>query len=355
MRVSLFIIFFMACLSGQAFAQIKVEVIDTTRHGVHDMGYFFTNRPLKKSDSEEVDFRNRWTRQTGNLRFCLYDYDNDFFHLKYQATKTCHKSVYPTDFVEDNIFYKVYEDLRLERGIHNIVFVIPGYGKTFKKQVNDFMYRMQETYYDSLRGSTAMILFAWGDQSLAPFYYKGRRSANRAANDFAIFQQLLESFQNDSAYFADKPNDVSFTLVCSSMGNQLLKRYLLKREKQGIELVKSYKRVVMIGSDAGCDSFEDGKGFHSITAMTDYVLILVNRTDGPLGISKYMNMKNRLGAAGPTNWEELSDSIHIMDVTNLIDWQDVSTMGHDYLLRNPKIRARLIYEKSRLEQEDKQE
>jgi len=355
MRVSLFIIFFMACLSGQAFAQIKVEVIDTTNHGVHDMGYFFTNRPLKKSDSEEVDFRNRWTRQTGNLRFCLYDYDNDFFHLKYQATKTCHKSVYPTDFVEDNIFYKVYEDLRLERGIHNIVFVIPGYGKTFKKQVNDFMYRMQETYYDSLRGSTAMILFAWGDQSLAPFYYKGRRSANRAANDFAIFQQLLESFQNDSAYFADKPNDVSFTLVCSSMGNQLLKRYLLKREKQGIELVKSYKRVVMIGSDAGCDSFEDGKGFHSITAMTDYVLILVNRTDGPLGISKYMNMKNRLGAAGPTNWEELSDSIHIMDVTNLIDWQDVSTMGHDYLLRNPKIRARLIYEKSRLEQEDKQE
>ena len=355
MRVSLFIIFFMACLSGQAFAQIKVEVIDTTNHGVHDMGYFFTNRPLKKSDSEEVDFRNRWTRQTGNLRFCLYDYDNDFFHLKYQATKTCHKSVYPTDFVEDNIFYKVYEDLRLERGIHNIVFVIPGYGKTFKKQVNDFMYRMQETYYDSLRGSTAMILFAWGDQSLAPFYYKGRRSANRAANDFAIFQQLLESFQNDSAYFADKPNDVSFTLVCSSMGNQLLKRYLLKREKQGIELVKSYKRVVMVGSDAGCDSFEDGKGFHSITAMTDYVLILVNRTDGPLGISKYMNMKNRLGAAGPTNWEELSDSIHIMDVTNLIDWQDVSTMGHDYLLRNPKIRARLIYEKSRLEQEDKQE
>lgn len=355
MRVSLFIIFFMACLSGQAFAQIKVEVIDTTNHGVYDMGYFFTNRPLKKSDSEEVDFRNRWTRQTGNLRFCLYDYDNDFFHLKYQATKTCHKSVYPTDFVEDNIFYKVYEDLRLERGIHNIVFVIPGYGKTFKKQVNDFMYRMQETYYDSLRGSTAMILFAWGDQSLAPFYYKGRRSANRAANDFAIFQQLLESFQNDSAYFADKPNDVSFTLVCSSMGNQLLKRYLLKREKQGIELVKSYKRVVMIGSDAGCDSFEDGKGFHSITAMTDYVLILVNRTDGPLGISKYMNMKNRLGAAGPTNWEELSDSIHIMDVTNLIDWQDVSTMGHDYLLRNPKIRARLIYEKSRLEQEDKQE
>ncbi len=355
MKYSLFIFFFIAWFGEQAYAQIEVEVIDTTSHGVHDMGYFFTNRPLKKSDSAEVVFRNRWTRQTRNIRFCLYDYDNDSIHLKYRANKTCHKSVYPTDFVDDNIFYQVYEDLRLERGIQNIVFAVPGYGKTFKKQVNDFMYRLQETYYDSLRGSTAMILFAWGDQALAPFYYKGKRSANRAANDFAIFQQLLESFQNDSAYFADKPNDVSYTLVCSSMGNQLLKRYMLKREKQGIELVKSYDRVVMVGSDAGCDSFEEGKGFHNITAMADDVFILVNRTDGPLGVSRYMNMKNRLGAAGPTNWEELSDSIHILDVTKLIDWQDAPAMGHDYLLSNPEIRARLIYEKSILEQENAQE
>ena len=48
------------------------------------------------------------------------------------------------------------------------------------------------------------------------------------------------------------------------MGNQLLKPYMLKREKQGIELVKSYDRVVMVGSDAGCDSFEDGKGFRIV-------------------------------------------------------------------------------------------
>lgn len=352
MRYTLFIIFFIACFSEQAYAQIKVEAIDTTGHGDHDMGYFFTNRPLKKSDSEAVVFRNRWTRQTRNLRFCLYDYDSDSILLKYKATKTCNKNVYPTDFVEDNIFYKVYEDLHLRRGIHNIVFVIPGYGKSFKKQVNDFMFRLQETYYDSLKGSAAMILFAWGDQSFAPFYYKGKRSANRAANDFAIFQQLFESFQNDSAYFADKPNDISYSLLCTSMGNQLLKRYLLKREKQGIELVKSYDRVVMVGSDAGCDSFEEGKGFHNITAMTDDVIILVNRTDGPLSISKYMNMKNRLGQAGPTNWEELSDSIQILDVSKLIDWNDLPAMGHDYLLRNPEIRARLIYEHAMYEDEN---
>ncbi|MCD4709331.1 MAG: hypothetical protein K8R52_00665 [Bacteroidales bacterium] len=49
------------------------------------MGYFFTNRPLIISDEGVVDFRNRWTRQTGNLHFCLYDYDSDSILLKYRA------------------------------------------------------------------------------------------------------------------------------------------------------------------------------------------------------------------------------------------------------------------------------
>jgi hypothetical protein len=350
MRYLILILLILCMLPGRSEAQIDGRWLDTTVHGDHDMGYFFTNRPLIQTSDGSVAFRNRWTRQTKNLHFCLYNYDNDSILYKYIATKTCDKKDYPTEFVENNIFYGIYENLRIKRNIRNLIFVVPGYGKTFDKQIHDFMFRFKQSYSDSIRGSAAVILFAWGDQSVAPFYHKGKRAASRAANDFSIFQQMLESFQADSAYFKDKYNDLTYTLICTSMGNQLLKKYLLKREKQGIDLVKAYDRIVMIGSDASCDSFEEGKGFHNITAFTDYVSILVNRRDGPLTLSQYMNMKNRLGKSGPTNLNELPENIKVWDLTGMIAWEDMPAMGHDYLLRNSEIRDQLLYHETTFEQ-----
>ncbi|MCK4989783.1 MAG: alpha/beta hydrolase, partial [Bacteroidales bacterium] len=145
------------------------------------------------------------------------------------------------------------------------------------------------------------------------------------------------------AYFEKHPAPVSYSLMCTSMGNQVLKKYLLKREKQGIDLLPVYNRIIMIGSDAACDSFEEGKGFHNITDMTDLVTILVNRKDGPLTMSQYMNMKNRLGRAGPTNINELPENIRVHDITGAIAWEDLPAMGHDYLLRNSAIRDTLLF------------
>lgn len=269
--------------------------------------------------------------------------------LKYRATKTCDKKTYPTESVDGNIFYEVYDNLRIDKGIKKFIFVVPGYGKTFKKQLNDFMYRLQEVYADTLSENTAIITFAWGDQAVSPFYYKGKRSANRAANDFAIFQHMLEDFISDSAFFENNPNDLSLNLMCTSMGNQLLKRYLIKREKQGIDLVPVYDATVFIGSDAGVDSFEEGKGFHNLTQMTDSVYVYVNRRDLPLAISQYMNMKLRMGRAGVTNPDELPPGVMIIDLTDVISWEDIPAMGHDYLLRNDEITESSI--ESSLEEE----
>jgi len=271
------------------------------------LGFFFTNRPIKETNDGTVTFRNRWTRQTGNLYFSLYNFESDSILLKYRAFKTCDKKVYPTEPVDNNIFYKIYDNLRIGKGIKKFVFVIPGYGKTFEKQLTDFMFRLQKVYGDTLSEKTAIITFAWGDQSVAPFYYKGKRAANRAANDFSIFQHMLEDFVTDSVFFANNPNDLSLNLMCTSMGNQLLKRYLIKREKQGIDLVPVYKKIAFIGSDV------------------------------PLYISQYMNMKLRMGRAGVINPGELPSSVLVIDLTKLISWEDLPAMGHDYLLRNKEI------------------
>jgi len=342
LRILTLALSFLLVIPMQGGAQILTQWLDTTSNQDQNFGYFFSNRPLKKSEEGVTAFRNRWTRQTGNLYFCTYDYGSESIQLKYQASKTGGLEEYPTEPVQDNFFYNIYDNLVLKKGIQSLIIVIPGYGKTFKQQLNDFMFRIDQNYTDSLAGNMAIVLFAWGDQSVAPFYHKGRRAANRAANDFAIFQHMLEDFLADTSYMKAHPAFITYTLLCTSMGNQLLKRYMIKREKQDIGLVRTYDRIVMIGSDAACDSFEEGKGFHNITELADRITILVNRIDGPLFLSQYMNMKIRLGRSGPTNLNELPENIYVYDVTGVIAWQDMPALGHDYLLRNQEIRNQLI-------------
>lgn len=342
MKQHLLTFLFLALATIPAKAQIETHWIDTSTHAERTLGYFFTNRPVKKNSTESLTFRNRWTRQTGNLYFSVYNFEKDSIMLKYQASKTCDKKIYPTAKVEDNIFYRIYDNLRIKKGITDFVFIIPGYAKTFKKQRTDFMYRLQKAYADTISGKKAIITFAWGDQSVSQFYYKGKRSANRAANDFSIFQHMLEEFMSDSAFFAKNPNDLSIYLLCTSMGNQLLKRYLIKREKQDIDLVPVYEKMVFVGSDAGMDSFEEGKGFHNLLQMTDSVAVIVNRKDWPLTMSQYLNMKVRMGRGGISNLDELPPTVKVLDVTGLISWEDLPALGHDYLLRNSEIKRGMV-------------
>ena len=133
MRQLVHLIFLLLLISVPGQAQIESHLLDTTTHKERTLGLFFTNRPLKKTDDGSVAFRNRWTRQTGRLYFSLYNFETDSIILKYMATKTCDKKVYPIGPVENNVFYTIYDNLRIKKGIKNFVFVIPGYGKTFEK------------------------------------------------------------------------------------------------------------------------------------------------------------------------------------------------------------------------------
>lgn len=76
-----------ACLPDMK-AQIQGVWLDTLSHGDHDMAYFFTNRPMKPTNGGRVDFHNRWTRRSGKLDFCLFDYDKDSILFNYRAAQT---------------------------------------------------------------------------------------------------------------------------------------------------------------------------------------------------------------------------------------------------------------------------
>jgi hypothetical protein len=229
----------------------------------------------------------------------------------------------------------MYEELRLEKGIRHITIMVPGYARTFHNQVHQFMKKVQQVYADAYSEEGAFITFAWSDQAMPLFYYKGKRAANRAANDFSIFQHMLEDFLADSAWFASHPGEVHFNLVCISMGGQMLKRYLVNRGRQGIEPVPVYSRTLFLVSDASDDSFQEGRGLDRLLQVSDSILVVVNRRDGLLRASLWANMETRLGLSGPRNLECLPDRVVVWDVTRLISWKDLGTLGHCYFFRNP--------------------
>ena len=144
-------------------AQIQTYWIDTSSHSQENHSIFFTNRPVKiNSKTGTWGFKNKSTKQTDNLFFCLYDYDHDSILIKYRAQNT--SDAYPVEKVENNIFYKVYDDLRIKKGINKISIIVPGYSHTFKDQVNTFMRRVKMFYGDSTSLNASFILYAWGDE-----------------------------------------------------------------------------------------------------------------------------------------------------------------------------------------------
>jgi hypothetical protein len=351
-NLSLFLPLVLSCICIfplELDAQIQTFWVDTSTHKNLNSALFFTNRPVKiNTKSGNFEFKNKSVKETNNLFFCLYDYAEDSILIKYRAFDP--DESYPVDKVENNIFYKIYEDLRIKKGIKHFSFIIPGYSHTFKSQVHKYMRSLKENYGDSVDNKAAFILYAWGNEWRPDRYFRARRSAQKGANDFAIFQHMLEDFLSDSVYFASHPKDISIYLSCTSMGNELLRKYLLKRERQDIPLQKVYKTIYFIGSDAAWDSFEPGKGFHNIGELCDTVRVVWHDKDIPLKISKTINFKRRMGLHGPRNPENLPGYVTTHDIGNLIRDEDKASGYHNYALSNPDFRKIL---RDTLDEDDK--
>jgi hypothetical protein len=268
-----FLIISLLIFPREVIAQIQTYWIDTTSHPQENHSFFFTNRPVKLNSKIGVfEFKNKSTKQTDNLFFCLYDYNHDSIMIKYRAHNT--SDAYPVDKVENNIFYKVYDDLRIKKGIKHISITVPGYSHTFESP-GEYIYATREnvlwrfnglkwlrSYY--MPGAMNGDLTATTGQRVLPNV--GRMISPSFSTCWRISYRIacsLPPILKTSPLF----------LTCTSMGNQLLKEYLLEREKEGIPLSKVYKSILFIGSDASWDSFEPGKGFHNIGQMCDSVRV----------------------------------------------------------------------------------
>ena len=336
-NLNLLIIFAFLLISFASNAQIKNIFIDSTRHESSSNIFFFTNRPLTLKKDSTVNFKNKSTKSTGKLYFAVYNPEADSLILKFKAQKT------GDDIAKiegTNILSKAFDDLYHKQGVRHFQILVPGYGKTFKAQLTKFMFNIKKNYSDSLNGKIAFVTFAWGDEVSPIKYYHGKKTCKKGAKDFAIFQNLLEDFLKDYPLNENKPRDFSVGISFFSMGNQMFKQYLLQREEQGQELIKTYESISLVGCDVGWNSFKPGKGFHNIDKMTNQVNLFTNKDDKLLLVSSYLNMKKRLGRYGPRKKYPGPDIVHTYDINKLHKLKDIS--GHNYIFKNPEVANEIL-------------
>lgn len=321
-------------------AQIETTIFSLERDESINTVPFFTNRVLQVNPNNTFSFQNSSTKQTRTLYFCTYNYETDSIDLNLRAFNPSDK--YPTEKVKHNIIYDIYEYNRIKRGIKNFYIIVGGYGKSFDKQVNEYMRRLKTNYGDSLFNKASISVFAWGTEDKVYKYYNALRVSKRGAADFAIFQHMLDEFMSDTEYWGTHPKDITISILFSSMANELFRSYILEREKDNIPLVKTYNSIIFVGSVAPRDVFEEGKAFHNLDQMADTVRLIVNSKDILLKMSSVAHLKNRIGNKGPKDPDNLPDFVSLSNIKGIITKEDMKRMGHDYVLTNPVVQDALL-------------
>jgi hypothetical protein len=335
---SLLLVFLIINFTGNA--QLESTILATSRNTNVNDALFFTNRPIQVNEDNSYTFLNKSTDKTNTLYFCSYDFETDSIYVNARTINLSDK--YPTEKPKYNLFKESYNYHRLERGIKKYYIIVGGYGKSFQKQVQSYMKRLKANYGDSLFNKAVIDVFAWGTEEEAYKYYNAVRKSKNGAADYAIYQHMMDDFMSDSVFWKNNPKDISVTILFSSMGNNMFKEYLEERARQNIPLVKTYSRILFVGSVAPRNAFEEGKAFHNLHEMADTVDVFVNSKDILLKLSSVAHLKNRMGNKGPKKPDELPGYINVIDIKNIITMKDMSGLGHDYLLTNPVLQEELL-------------
>lgn len=344
MKLKFFLVCFLAFVTV-ANSQIVVEKLKPSNPALNLKGHslFFTNRPMTISKSGDTTFVNKYSKTTGKLYFGWYDYNNKKISLSHNATFEGKEGFFPEkDIRDENVFYDIYREIKEKKGISHLVFIVPGFGKSFKGQTRVFMQDVQRKYADSLNNNVAFATFAWGTENNLILYYKGQKVTKNAVADFAIFQTMLEDFMSDSTFFETHSRDFKVHLLSTSMGNAMIQTYLEKRQFNKIPFQQVYESIFLFGADVRHSSFNEGEGFSYIDQMAKKTFIVVNKKDVLLWFSGILNLHPRLGKKGPKKGTELAENVQVVDFTKHETIKDLSTLGHDYLFSNPWMKSELF-------------
>ena len=166
-----------------------------------------------------------------------------------------------------------------------------------------------------------------------PSYAKSRKQCQRLAVEIApVFWKLMDNL------LKIKELDANLHLLCHSMGNYFFENLMESKPDYN---EKVFNQIIMAAADVDVDFFS--KQLPLMQALTQRVILLNNRHDVLLGVSRYLNQARRLGNAPPQYFAPFSPFVSATEIGSVRDVRNLIALGgqHIYYNASAKVMAYL--------------
>jgi esterase/lipase superfamily enzyme len=170
-----------------------------------------------------------------------------------------------------------------------------------------------------------------------PSYFISRRQCKRLALGIApIFWNSIDNL------LRIKDLEPRLHLLCHSMGNYFFENLLQSKPLNK----KVFEQILLVAADVDIDFFE--KYTDDMKALTKRVILINNKNDVLLKVSRYLNRMHRLGIAPPQYFEDFQPFLNATEISQVRDVRNLIALSGQHIYYNASVTV-LNYIKSLLE------
>jgi Alpha/beta hydrolase of unknown function (DUF900) len=170
-----------------------------------------------------------------------------------------------------------------------------------------------------------------------PSYFISRRQCKRLALGIApVFWNIIDNLL--------KIKDLvpRLHLLCHSMGNYFFENLLQSKALNS----KVFEQILLVAADVDIDFFE--KYTDDMKTLTKRVVLINNKNDVLLKVSRYLNRVRRLGIAPPQYFEYFHPFLKATEISQVRDVRNLVALSGQHIYYNASVKV-LNYIKSLLE------
>jgi esterase/lipase superfamily enzyme len=216
------------------------------------------------------------------------------------------------------MFYDLYKSMKNDiKPNSDVLFFIHGFATSHEDELEHIL-KLKELYIDSESSIEHLIYLSWPtSNSYALTYWSDKEDSIVTGQTLArIYVKMNNFFYTMFKKYEQENCKQKIHIMAHSMGNQVLKQMMGNLNEKYI--VPFIGEIILVHSDVSSNSFEKEQPFTKLHKLGQRTHIYIHKGDDALTISTTTkNFSKRLGKAGPSNIQDLSQSTFIVDVTGI--------------------------------------